>query len=137
MNRTHLQKLSRARLRDARKLLENGQHDGAYYLTGLAIECALKACISKMTQRYDFPDKKTVNDSWSHDFGGLLKIAGLEALLSSKIVADAGFKSNWQTISKWDVNSRYQFRSLREARDFYSAATSRRTGIMPWIRENW
>ena len=41
--------------------------DGAYYLAGYAIECALKACIAKATRRYDFPDRKKVDASHTHD----------------------------------------------------------------------
>jgi len=37
MNRRDLQSLSRERLRDARVLLTNGQHVGAYYMAGYQI----------------------------------------------------------------------------------------------------
>jgi len=39
-------------------LLRLGLFDGAYYLAGYAVECALKACIAKGTQRFEFPDKR-------------------------------------------------------------------------------
>jgi len=41
--RLEFQQLARMRLRDARVLLANGNLEGAYYLTGLAVECAIKA----------------------------------------------------------------------------------------------
>ncbi len=47
MNRSDLQNLATIRLRDAEVLLDNGRYDGAYYLLGYVIECALKACIAK------------------------------------------------------------------------------------------
>lgn len=47
MNRGELQELAMIRLQDAKVLLENECFDGAYYLSGYVIECALKACIAK------------------------------------------------------------------------------------------
>jgi hypothetical protein len=47
--------------------------DGAYYLAGYAVECALKACIAKETKRYEFPDKKRVDSSYSHNLDLLVK----------------------------------------------------------------
>jgi hypothetical protein len=67
MNRTDLQKLSRMRVKEAKALLDAGQSCGAYYLTGYAVECALKACIAKQVRRNDFPDKRTVTESYTHD----------------------------------------------------------------------
>jgi HEPN domain-containing protein len=57
VKRKDLQALANARLRDAEILLKNRRFDGAYYLAGYAVECAIKACVAKKTQRYDFPDK--------------------------------------------------------------------------------
>jgi hypothetical protein len=47
MDRKDLQSLSRWRLLEARALLRAGLPNGAYYLAGYSIECALKACIAK------------------------------------------------------------------------------------------
>lgn len=44
-------------------LLTAGMPEGAYYLAGYAVECALKSCIARRTQEHDFPDKKLANDS--------------------------------------------------------------------------
>jgi len=79
MNRTDLQRLTRLRLREARVLFDNRRYDGAYYLLGYAVECALKAYIAKQTKRYDFPDKKFVNDIYTHDLNKLLSVSGLES----------------------------------------------------------
>jgi len=40
--------------------MQAGFFDGAYYLAGYAVECAIKACIAKGTRRYEFPDKRKV-----------------------------------------------------------------------------
>jgi HEPN domain-containing protein len=58
VDRRDFQQLSRIRAREAEALLKLGLSDGAYYLAGYAVECALKACIAKGTRRYEFPDKK-------------------------------------------------------------------------------
>jgi HEPN domain-containing protein len=58
VDRKGLQELSNVRLKEAKALLKVGMADGAYYLAGYAVECALKACIAKETRRYDFPDKR-------------------------------------------------------------------------------
>lgn len=49
VDRQDLQELSRVRLKEATALLKLGLFDGAYYLAGYAVECALKACIAKAT----------------------------------------------------------------------------------------
>jgi HEPN domain-containing protein len=58
VTRKELEALSRIRLREAEALARLGMSDGAYYLAGYCVECALKACIAKATQRQEFPDKK-------------------------------------------------------------------------------
>jgi hypothetical protein len=73
MNRNDLHRLSATRAREARVLLDNSCYDGAYYLIRYAVECALKACIAKETRRYDFPDKRTVVESYVHDLDRLVK----------------------------------------------------------------
>jgi hypothetical protein len=54
MNRGEFQELAMIRLQDAKMLLDSECYDGAYYLTGYVIECALKACIAKKTKEFDF-----------------------------------------------------------------------------------
>jgi len=78
MDRKDLRSLSRVRLLEARALLKAGLPDGAYYLAGYAVECALKACIAKETKRYEFPEKRRVNASHTHDLADLLKVAELQ-----------------------------------------------------------
>src|SRR5436190_20323748 len=95
MNRNDLRRLSRIRLKEARALLEAKCFDGAYYLCGYAVECALKACIAKRTRRHDFPDKKTVADSYSHNLVNLVGVAGLTALLNEEVARDSVFAGDW------------------------------------------
>ena len=78
MNRNDLQNLSRLRVRESRVLLDNRCFAGAYYLLGYAVECALKACIAKQVKQHDFPDRKLINDSYTHDLEKLLNLSGLK-----------------------------------------------------------
>lgn len=73
MDRKELQDLSKIRLSEAKTLLQAHLFDSAFYLTGYAVECALKACIAKGTRRFEFPDKKKVESSHSHN---LLQLIG-------------------------------------------------------------
>lgn len=56
MNRSDIQILADIRVGEAKALLDLGHWPGAYYLAGYAVECALKACIAKLTKADDFPD---------------------------------------------------------------------------------
>jgi len=89
MNRNDFQQLSELRLKEAKALLAAGFSEGAYYLAGYAVECALKACIARKTQEFDFPEKKRVNDSHTHDLGKLLVLAGLSEDLQLGFTANA------------------------------------------------
>lgn len=130
--------LSRERLRDARLLLNKGQHLGAYYLAGYAVECALKACIARKTPRFDFPDRKTVTDSHTHDFVKLVGIAGLKGQLDATSSTDEAFERNWSTIQDWTVEDRYNLDiSPDEAKDLYRAIAAKSSGILVWIRRHW
>ena len=80
MNRAELQELSRIRFSEAKSLLRAGFADGAYYLAGYSVECGLKACIAKSTRRFDFPDKRSVEASHTHNLKDLVKVANMEVL---------------------------------------------------------
>ena len=137
MNRNDLQDLSRLRLREAGLLLRNQRYEGAYYLTGYVIEAALKACIAKQTKRHEFPDRKTVNESYSHDLEKLVRVAGLHRSLDAETRQDKAFEVNWSVIKDWSEESRYERRGKREAEDLYRAVTSRNHGVLRWIRRHW
>jgi len=62
MNRIDFQKIAELPPSGIQVLLAAGFPDGASILAGYAVECALKACISKRTREHDFPEKKLVND---------------------------------------------------------------------------
>lgn len=138
MNRAEFQQLSRLRLREARALMSGGHYQGAYYLSGYAVECALKACICKQFGRYEFPDRKLVNDSYTHDLEKLLGVAGLRADLEAEASVNLTFAASWNVVKDWSESARYDLAiTHQDGRDFYRACTGRAYGILPWLRTRW
>ncbi len=135
-NRRDFQRLARMRLRDARSLLKSGNLEGAYYLTGLAVECALKACIAKNTRRHDFPpNQAALKDIYTHDLAKLIRAAKLEAALDAAQESNILFKNKWDVLKDWDMTSRYATGGLN-ASDLYAAVTGK-NGVMQWLRQRW
>ena len=134
MNRNDFRALARLRLREARALRDRSLWSGCYYLSGHAVECALKACIARSTKRYDFPEKKRVQDSHTHDLGALLKLAGLAATLPRDATAHPTIGLNWSVVKDWSVETRYnQSVTAQTALDLYRAAA----GVISWLRQYW
>ena len=124
------------RLRDARVLLRTGNREGAYYLLGLAVECAIKACIAKNTRRHDFPpDQNAIRDIYTHDLAKLIGAAGLQPALEAEMRANLAFKNRWDVVKDWKINSRYLIGGLKAA-DLYRAVAGR-NGVMQWLRQRW
>jgi HEPN domain-containing protein len=137
LNRTELQNLSRIRLREARALVKLGMNDGAYYLAGYSIECALKACIAKMTQRHDFPDKRKTDDSYTHNLEKLVKVAELEKAQLEEARRDAAFRDNWDRVQWWSEQSRYKIISAEKASELVDAVSDRNHGVLQWLKRYW
>ena len=137
MDRKGLQELSRIRLKEAKALLKGGMADGAYYLAGYAVECALKACIAKGTQRFEFPDKKRVDSSYSHNLDLLVRIAGLEDARAAYFKQSSEFRRHWDLVQFWSEESRYQRHRPEAAADLVAAVGDRRHGVISWIKLYW
>jgi len=137
MNRSDLQRLARTRINEAKVLLENGRYEGAYYLAGYAVECALKACIAKQTQRQEFPDKKRVDDSYTHDLAKLARVANLENDLKKETQLNSAFDSYWSFVVGWSEAARYQFVTPESATNLYNAITDRQHGVLSWLKKYW
>jgi len=138
MNRSELHRLSRIRIKEAKLLLDGGCYNGAYYLAGYAVECALKACIAKQTHRHDFPDKKRGDDSYTHDLMKLVKVAKLENELRQEIGANRVFRDNWATLKKWSEAFRYET-AVPEAAviALHAAITDQKDGVLTWLKKFW
>jgi HEPN domain-containing protein len=137
VTRTDFQNLARTRLADARILLRNNRFDAAYYVLGIAIECGLKACIARKTNRHDFPDKELVNQSYTHELTKLVRAAGLDRALDAALAANALLNANWLTVKDWSIESRYLSAGRAKAVALHSAINQRRYGVMSWIRLYW
>lgn len=137
MDRKDLRALSRVRLSEARALLNAGLPDGAYYLAGYAVECALKACIAKETQRYEFPEKKRVNASHTHDLKELVRIAELQSALRAAGNNDPLLLKYWDVVQLWSEQSRYARNSAERTRTLIKAISDRNHGVIKWVKRYW
>jgi hypothetical protein len=137
MTRTDFQRLARLRLRDARVLLRTGNDEGAYYLTGLAVECGLKSAIARKTRRHDFPPEPKIvsKQVYVHDLNTLLGAAGLVSALNTAARTDPALKANWALVKDWTNESRYSL-SAPSANGLYRAAAGR-NGVLRWLRQHW
>jgi len=79
VNRADLQKLATERIADARALLTAKRWSGAYYLSGYAVESALKACIVVRLRTSDeFPDKRFSEQCWTHNLTHLMTLSSMK-----------------------------------------------------------
>jgi hypothetical protein len=137
LNRTDFQLLADERLVDAQTLLAAQRWSGAYYLTGYAVERAIKACIAKLTNQYDFPDKSYAQSCFTHNLETLMLLARLKVDLDGEISSNLGFAANWLTVKDWKEDSRYQTKTEPEAVDFLGAVRNNSDGVLPWIKARW
>ncbi len=137
MNRGELSDIALIRHKEARVLLRNRNYEGAYYLCGYVVECGLKACIAKRTKQYDFPDKKSVDASYTQDLAKLVKVAGLELDQEHEMKINPSFADNWSVVKDWSEASRYEKHSKKETQDLYSAISNKKHGVLQWIKRYW
>jgi len=137
MNRVDFQRLAELRLIESKALLATGFADGAYYLAGYAMECALKACIAKRTREHDFPAKDS-RDYYVHAFEKLLALAKLKDELDHAARANPMMQPNRIIIANWSEESRYEMgRTVQEATDLLNAIEDSKGGLLPWVRQRW
>ena len=136
MTRADFQALANERINDAGALLNAARFSGAYYTSGFAVECALKACVARNTRQYDFPlSPDETRKIWSHDLNRLLEFSGLSANLASQ---PDSLISNWNSVKRWENGSRYDSGiSEDEAKQMYLRVTDATEGVLPWLRTLW
>jgi len=118
--------------------LKTGLWTGAYYLTGLAVECALKSCLAGAVREHDFPDKDFVNRMYVHNLTKLFELNGaLWAQFQTDIKVDAKLNINWSVVKDWDDGKRYEQVDELAARQLYDAATEAGSGVLEWVRGKW
>lgn len=137
MNRWDFQQLAEMRLREAEILFAANEYAGAYYLAGYALEFGLKACIAKLTQEFDYPDKKKTIDAWCHVLETLVNVAELKAA-HQVAMTDPQFKIFWTIAKDWTENSRYDKTiTKKQAEDLLIAIQDPAQGILQWVKANW
>jgi hypothetical protein len=138
MNRYSYQQISRIRILEAKNLLNNGYYSGAYYLSGYAVECGLKACFAKQMRRFDIPDKRIINDVFTHNLVSLVKLAGLSSVFEENRRSDPSFDINWAIVKDWSSEARYSLGITQaQANDLFHACTERGHGVLNWIKMRW
>jgi hypothetical protein len=136
MKRRDFQELATIGFNEAKVLLQGHRWEGAYYLGGYAAECAIKACIAKLAERHDFPDKERTEGSYTHKLMTLIKTAGLDAELR-RAELEPEFAENWRIVRNWSEQSRYQRRTQSEAVALVNALRDRRYGVLRWLKHHW
>jgi hypothetical protein len=138
MNKVELESLANLRINEAQALFAANHFHGAYYLAGYAIECALKACIAKNINQYDFPNKKLAEDSYSHDLTKLIGVAGLKNHLITEEKSNSTFALNWAVAKDWSEQTRYETNITQaKAKDLIDAIADNSTGVLQWLMKFW
>jgi HEPN domain-containing protein len=135
--------MAEERIKDARALIRGKRWEFAYYAAGYSVECALKSCVlARMIHTaWVFEEKWNARDCLTHDLNELIRLADLTNDLNARRAASAAsgdlFDSNWKTVVKWQVTSRYASRTEAEARDLFAAMTHRPDGVLRWLKNYW
>lgn len=148
-NRADFQRLATLRLTEAQTLLTHGLPDGAFYLAGYAVECALKSTICRTLGIDDFfeaysskPHGAKVRDDVvqkfkTHDYGTLLVLSGLYHKLSADLLTDKALNDSWSTFQNqnWSEQQRYATvsKATSDAVDFIESVTY----FLQWISQHW
>ncbi len=138
MYRKDFQKLAEVRIVEARGLLGLKFYDGAYYLSGYAVECALRACVAKRINKYEFPPGPDFSSKcFTHKIEQLVELVALTEVRKADTRADAVLRTNWNTVKDWNEHSRYERWSKAEAEELFTAITDTDHGVLPWLKVHW
>lgn len=137
--RTLFRQLAETRLREAKLLFQHREFSGAYYLAGYTFECALKAIIAGQFRANEIPDRRLVNDIYSHELPRLLGLAGLEAQLNTACQADSELERRWSIIKNWNEQARYRAWSEEQASAMIDAidGDGQAEGLFQWLTARW
>jgi len=122
---------------DSELLLAHARYGAAYYLAGYAVECALKACIARLTKAEDFYDKLLARRIFTHNLQELVIHADLADIFVKNSKNDQVFAANWAQVSFWNEESRYKAHTPQEAEILIKAVREPVHGVMPCIRRYW
>lgn len=128
-----LRLIAEERAAEAQALLTAGHYSGAYYLAGYAIECGLKAILTRDLTSYAMPDAKAVKDAYIHDLQRLADDAGVGAALAGDPIVGP----SWLTAKGWSETSRYRLISQQDATDLVTSVADVNSGVLPWLKQYW
>ena len=147
MTREDYRQLSDLHVQHGKALLEGGFYSGAWYISGYAVECGIKACIAKLfrlTADDDFPEPMSGNPGGgtinlrSHNFKFLVQAAGLKLVWDREMNGSRRFRDNWDIVNRWSPEGRYATdRVQSEVVEFYSAIVDPNHGAMECIKRHW
>lgn len=138
MNRVDLQQLADERVADAAALLQAQRWSAAYYLLGYAVECAIKVCATRLFHEHEVPEKKLVENFYTHNFNKLIEIAGIKPALDARTANDPVFQKHWETANTWNETSRYDpYTPEAVAKNMQTAVTDPVSGVLPWLKTLW
>ena len=139
VDKQHLQKLAKMRLKDAQARLGRRRWSGAYYLSGYVVECALKACLLKHLGEsgsiFGSPGYlRQLADCWTHDLVKLVNLAGLDADFGAARSANPVLGGYWGITKDWKETSRYDEKTETDARELFEAVSHKPDGVFLWIQ---
>ncbi|MEO7649562.1 MAG: HEPN domain-containing protein [Bryobacteraceae bacterium] len=141
MTRRDFQQLAEDRVADAQTLFNARRFDAAYYLAGYSVECALKACIAKLSRRHHFPaSPESIREIYTHDFNKLSKAAGLLEAFKQARLADNALDTSWGIVKDWSEKSRYDRNSgagMTKAQSMIQAVADPGHGVLQCIKKYW
>lgn len=130
--RSTLIRLASDKLEDARLLIAHGRWSNSYYLYGYAVEITLKAIISRAFQADEIPDKRFVDNVYTHDLQKLVGLAGLSSDLDQRR-GEAAFASRWAVVLRWNEGARYRIIDEGVAREMADAVDEPDRGVIAWL----
>jgi HEPN domain-containing protein len=137
LSRADLRALAKARCEDAQFLLADGRWSSAYYLSGYAVELALKARIASLFLSDAIPDKAFVHEVYTHNLNNLLKAAGLQAELTALQKTRPDLYANWGIAGGWSESSRYALWDSVAAHTLVGAIADPNDGVFTWLTQYW
>ena len=130
----NLLSLAKTRLDEAIALFEHKYYSGAYYIAGYSVELNLKARISENFFKDYIPDKKFVNDIYTHDLAKLLGLSGIKREFDDACKNNEALQLNWETIKKWSEIARYEKFDQVEAYSLINAINNQENGFNQWLQ---
>ena len=148
--RIEFQELATLRLEEASILLAKNYPDGAFYLAGYAVECALKSAICRTLDIDDFFELNSakahsakVKDDVlqkfrTHDYGTLLALSGWYYKLDTAITLDVILGDAWTIIRTLSWTEQYRYETTtRKGQVAVQGFIDSVNIFLQWIKTHW